>query len=296
MRYYQHLRATAFRNTKETEGIMHSEIDNDATGVSTITEAEERAGDISFAPETWPLTTAPCVTAPNAAAEELRRRIYNELEGTSAQCFALDQSWTRVGVLLVQFKACEGWRPLGYGCFDDFMEELKVKFKRGRTQLWGYLGVAETLLPTIGAAKLEQMGISKALELKRAMKKLEGKPLPQALIDAALDSAKTTKELRGDIGVALNLTEEPSGTWFDLDGFFMTKEEREEFKEAIKATVTLLGLKKDLPEHIRRKEIIMSWMREWYGTHAAEVNGPQVENTLPVLTSPFVSSIPRNID
>lgn len=220
-------------------------------------------------------------------AEVLRVKIYNELEGSAVTSFALEQSWTRLGIMLSMFKAKECWRqyPDLYKNFDDFMEELKVRFKRGRTQLWGYLSVAENLLPSVGAEKLEQMGISKALELKRALKKLEGKPLPQALLDSALDPAKTTKELRGDIGKALNLTPEPDGTWFDLDGFFMSADERKEFKEAVIVTEGILGLKRELPDHIRRKEVILAWMKEYYGTHAPEFYGgaSEVPNPDPVL-------------
>lgn len=240
--------------------------------------AGPEVGDVSF-----PYGHNVVVTS---EAVELRRKIYNVLENAGAIGFALEQSWTRLGVLLAEFKAQEHWRkfPDLYKTHDDFMDELKVKFKRGRTQLYGYLSVAETLLPTIGAEKLEQMGIAKALELKRAVKKLEGKPLPPELLASALDNSKTTKELRGEIGRALNLTEEPAGTWFDLDGFFMTKEERAEFKEAFLATEALLGLKRDTPDHIRRKEVILTWMREWYGTHAAEFNGtPHPANVAPVL-------------
>src|SRR5208282_5626511 len=197
-------------------------------------------------------------------AFEMRRSIYNVLENTTVTAFQLEQSWIRLGVLLSNFKAQEYWRELKYASFEIFMEELKDRFHRGRTQLWGYLSVAEQLLPTISADKLEEMGISKALELKRAQKKLNGKPLPPALLEAALNSAVTTKELRGDIGKALNLTEETAGTWFDLDGFFMDKSERDEFKEAFVATELLLNLSKTLPDHVRRKEVILTWMREFY--------------------------------
>ena|SRR5208337_2418648 len=208
-------------------------------------------------------------------AEALRVRIFNELEGTSVACFALEQSWTRLAVMLAEFKSRECWRmyPDLYKTFDDFMDELRHRFKRGRTMLYGYLSVAENLLPTIGADKLEQMGISKALELKRALKKLNGKPMPNELVVAALDPSKTTKELRGDIGKALNLTPDETGTWFDCGGFFITAEERAEFKEAFLATEGLLGLNTTTPDHIRRKEVILTWMREWWGTHAAEFNG-----------------------
>jgi hypothetical protein len=206
----------------------------------------------------------------------LRDAIYQELAGATAEVFKLEQSWMRLGGMLATFKAAECWRALGYVTFDDFMAELKTKYNRGRTVLYGYLSVAEHLLPGISAEKLEEMGISKALELKRAQKKLNGKPLPPALIEAALNTTVTTKELRGDIGRALNLVEEPSGTWFDLDGFFMDKAERDEFKEVFVATEMLLNLSKTTPDHIRRKEVLLAWMREFWGTHAVEVNGPQV--------------------
>src|SRR5208337_4685401 len=127
-----------------------------------------------------------------------------------------------LGIMLAEFKAKEYWRayPDLYKTNDDFMNELRHRFQRGRTVLYGYMSVAEHLLPTISADRLEQMGSSKALELKRAMKKLNGKPLPQNLVDEALLPAVTVKELRGDIGKALNLQEDQKGTWFDLDGFF----------------------------------------------------------------------------
>ncbi len=205
--------------------------------------------------------------------QELRRRIYNVLENSTAGEFALEQSWTRLGVLLSAFKAQESWRPLGYVTFDDFITELKMKFKRGRTVLYGYLSCAEVLLPIIGAEKLEQMGISKSLELKRAVKKLEGKPLPPALLDAALDATKTTKELRGTIGQALNLTPDEKGVWFDWGGSFLSKEERDFMKEAFHVTIALLGLKSDVPEHIQRKAIFKAWAEEFYGTHSTEFYG-----------------------
>jgi hypothetical protein len=252
---------------------QHSEAEllNDATGTSYLGSEE---GDTSFE------------FGFNAGgAEELRRAIFNELEGTSVACFALEQSWVRLGILLSTFKQQEHWRKFKeYATFDDFISELKSRFHRGRTQLYGYLSVAELLLPTIGAEKLEAMGISKALELKRALKKLEGKPLPAGLLEAALDPKKTTTELRGDIGSALHITEEPKGSWFDLQGFFMLPDERKEFKEAFLATEGLLGLGNSLPDHIRRKEVLLAWMREWYGTHAAEFSGvQQPANAEPVL-------------
>ena len=150
--------------------------------------------------------------------------------------------------------------------------------------LYGYMGAAEKLLPSMTPEAMEKIGISKCLELGRTLKKLDGKPLPQAVLDAALRPEVTTKELRGDIGRALNLDEDQKGTWMDLDGFFIMPEERAEFKEAFLATEGLLGLKPGLPDHIRRKSVIMCWMQEWAGTHLAEFNGMgQPPNEAPTL-------------
>jgi hypothetical protein len=209
-----------------------------------------------------------------SVAEILRQEIYNQLGAAAADEIVLEQSWMKLGLLLAAFKANEGWRPLGYPSLDAFMLELRDKYHRGRTQLWSYLTVAEKLGPVISTEALEQMGISKALELKRALVKADGKPLPDSVVAAALTSM-TIKELRGQIGQAMNLPDDREpGTWFDFDGCFMTPDERKEFKEAVVITEKLLELSRATPDPIRRKAIFFAWLREFVGTHAAEVNGP----------------------
>lgn len=210
----------------------------------------------------------------------LRAEIYDQLGKAAANEIVLDQSWMRLGRLLASFKAAECWRELDYGNFDAFMLELRDKYHRGRTQLWAYLSVAETLGSVIPAETLERIGISKAMELKRAMVR-SGKQLPAALVAAAEESTTTIKELRGLVGEALNLTDDRTpGTWFDFDGCFMTKDEREEFKAAVIITEHLLELSRDLPDHMRRKVIFFAWLQEFIGTHAAEVNGPAMTTTV----------------
>jgi len=229
-------------------------------------------------------------------SEVLRRSIYNELEGTSVACFALEQSWVRLGILLSKFKQQEHWRSLGYLSYDDFLHELKVKFKRGRTILYGYVSAVEALLPIMNEEAIEKIGISKALELKRAQKQLNGKPLPASVIIAAASKDVTASDLRAELAKVTHATEEPKGTWLDLQGFFITADERAEFKEAFLATESLLGLSNTVPDHIRRKEVFLCWMREWYGTHATEINGvQQPENVASVLVQRFDpdGSLPR---
>jgi hypothetical protein len=208
-------------------------------------------------------------------AEVLRQEIYAQLGKAETEEVNLDRSWMRLGTMLAAFKAQECWRDLdGYASFDEFIGELKNRYHRGRTQLYAYLSVAETLGPVIPAETLEKIGISKAMELKRAMVK-SGKQLPEELVTAAEAPTTTIKELRGLVGEALHVTDDRTpGTWFDWGGSFLTPEEKQLFKDAVCVTIRLLDIKKEVPDHIQRKAIFLAWAQEFLGTHSAEVYGP----------------------
>ena len=212
--------------------------------------------------------------APLVDSQQLLAKIYGELDDACANEFKLEQSWTRLGGMLLEFKQGEHWRKTGFEGFPEFMLTLRDRYNRGKTQLWSYLTVVENLLPAIGAETLEEIGISKALELKRAVKK-SGKAIPQEIIELARKQATTIKQLRAELGAAFNIEPGEKGTWFDFDGCFMTPEERKEFLDAIRLTKTLLAIGNDVPEHIQRKEIFTTWAKEFVGTHAAEVYGPK---------------------
>lgn len=225
-------------------------------------------------------------------AEILLAEIYHQLGEASANEIVLEQSWMRLGELLLKFKQGECWRPLGFTSFENFMLSLRDKYKRGKTQLWSYLTVAEKLLPSIPSDVLEEIGISKALELKRAITQNGGKPIPPELIAKARLVDITIKQLRAELGKAFNFAPDDKGTWFDLGGFFISPDERKEFVAGVKLTITLLGIKKDIPEHIQRKEIFLNWMREFAATHAPEIYGPaEPVNTPAKLMLPAASAV-----
>lgn len=211
---------------------------------------------------------------PVGQAGGIIQQIYDQLNQACRDEIVLEHSWMRLGRLLAECQSAEAWRPL-FNSFDEFMLDLKQRFHRGRTQLWQYLTVARHLGPIIEADTLEEIGISKALEIKRGMKKNGGKPIPQEIIEAARQQTVTAKEIRARIAQAFNTEPDEKGTWFDLDGFFITKEEREQFVAAVHLTKVLLNLGKDVPEHVQRKAIIFAWLQEFTATHAAEINGPQ---------------------
>jgi hypothetical protein len=203
----------------------------------------------------------------------LRDEIYAQLDQINQAEHGLEHGYARLGNLLVQFKKVEGWRPLGYHSFEKFMSELKERYSRGRTQLYNYVTVAEKLLPIMSAEALDEMGISKAIELKRVVS--NGQVLTADVIEIARKSETTIKELRAMLqgAYALPETERP-GNWFDFGGTYLTADEKKEFVDACKVAATVLNLSKAAPEWAQRKEIILTFAREFLGTHAAEVYGP----------------------
>lgn len=218
--------------------------------------------------------------------EHLRQAIYSELGEIIPTETTLDRGYARLGGLLAAFKAGEHWRGLSgadgalYSNFDSFMLELRERYNRGRTQLYAFCSVAEKLLPVVSADTLDQIGISKAQEIKRAISGMPGRKLTPEIIAAAVNPKTTIKELRAILHAAFNITEDdrPVGQWFDFGGAYLTPEERAEFVEAIKVGIAVLGIKKETADWIQRKEIILYMAREFFATHAAEVYGPKEES------------------
>ena len=217
-----------------------------------------------------------------------QQEIYDLLNQNTTREVQLEIGWLHLGRLLTEFKNKEHWRacldPAGneYHSFDDFMSELRDRWHRGRTQLWAYQSVAEKLLPLLSGEVLDEIGISKAQELKRIVNL--GLALDPILVEAARRPETTIKELRALIGQALNIPDERMpGAWFDLDGTFFTAEERQEFEDCWELTKRVLGLKKDQKECYHRHEILLAWIREFTGTHYADVYGPQLESVIPKL-------------
>lgn len=225
---------------------------------------------------------------PLSTSQELRGAIFSHLEKISRAEAGLEHSYVRLGELLLSFKQAECWRALGYKNFDAFLAELYTRFRKRQTQLYQYTAVAEKLLPYVPSATLDAIGISKAVELKRALK-YTGKPASQVLTDAVLavaqDSKKTIRELRALLqqASALPPDEKLQMVWVDFGGAYMKPEEKAEYLAVVKMTLALLEVKKETPEWLQHKIVFEAWAKEFAGTHAAEVYGPVVENKDPVL-------------
>ena len=202
--------------------------------------------------------------------ELLIEEINNQLAEATEYANRLESSWMHIGFLLVQCKGKEAWKGL-FPSFNDYMLDLRDRYGRGRTQLFGYMSASEKLLPSVPAKVLEEIGISKAHELKRVLK--YATEIPSVIIEVARQNKTTSKELRALIGQTYNAPPDEKGSWMDLDGFFVSLEERKEFKECVRVTEKVLEINSELPDHARRKLVIMAWVQEFMGTHAADANG-----------------------
>lgn len=217
-------------------------------------------------------------------ANVLRDKIYAVLQNIGAAEAGLEHSYVRLGELLLSFEKAECWRALGYVGFNAFLADLYVRFRKRQTQLYQYTRVAEKLLPYISAATLDEIGISKALELKRALK-YSNKPASEVLsaevVDAARDSKKTIRELRAILQQANTLPpdEKLQMVWVDFGGAYMSAEQKTEYLATVKMTLALLGVPRETPEWLQHKIVFEAWYKEFAGTHTAEVYGPAVENS-----------------
>lgn len=189
----------------------------------------------------------------------------------------LDRGYAALASLLARCKASEAWRVCG-NCesFNGYLKSLQEKFHRSTKQLYAYVGVAEKLLGTITEKQLDQIGITKALEIKRASDRAQ-KSVTKEILEAALKEEVTVTEIRALCHQVYELQSSglPLGTYFDFGGAYLSGEEKKVFVEAIQVAIRVLRLPKEMPDHVKRKKIFIAFAQEFAGTHSAEAYGKE---------------------
>lgn len=146
----------------------------------------------------------------------------------------LDKGYAKLGLLLVEVSDKELWRE-SYQSFNTYLEELTDKYHRGRTMLYKYFSAVREMKPYLTEEQMDKMGISKLDTLKRATKEL-GFPPNNEVLQIALDSETTNSDVRKAISQHHKLApEEQAGTWYELEGFFASEDERLVIKSAFEA-------------------------------------------------------------
>lgn len=199
----------------------------------------------------------------------------------------LAKSYARLGAMIREVKTQQYWVTYGYNRFTEYLEVIRGKIGRERSQMYGYLSVAESLLPALTEGQLEDIGYSKAQELRRLVQ--QGGNLnaeitlksdrPElcdewvSIKDYAADPKVTAKQLRVKINEILHIKEENQGLWLDLSGFYATPDERKEIDQFWNLGKQLLGPKDETEDWKWKKIVFMDAVRECVSTWQGEVNG-----------------------
>jgi len=207
----------------------------------------------------------------NLEAQSTLTEIDSLADNICAEEKQLNSRWVRLGVLVHTVRAKKYWLEAGCQNFGQYVEYVGLRVGKGRSQVYQYVSVAETLLPQISEAVLTEMGITDANELKK-MAVATGKPVPQNIIDAALDPDKTIDHLKADIADVTHEAPVDKGKWFDLGGFYLTDDEKALVGSAYK-TATQLDpvIRHDIPGHIQTKEVVLRWCQEFLSTYQENV-------------------------
>lgn len=180
----------------------------------------------------------------------------------------LERGYARLGSLLNRIYSEKLWQPLGHETFGHYMTALAQKHTRGRTSLYSYLSAAQNLLPYMTETQLDEIGISKARELKKYVAATGHGP-GEEIIQQAIDPKITVKDVKKLLFDAAQPDEK--GTWVDFSGCYMDDNELMVYREAREKALRLCeAVKKDTPEHIRQKMFIVTVCMEFLGSHPDE--------------------------
>lgn len=203
----------------------------------------------------------------------LQEKIESEAAGILQNELNLNHGYARLAGLLVVFKLNEAWRDLGHGSLNAYILTFAERLGRSPQQIYAYIDVAERLLPMIGEERLNLLGISKASELVRASKKSK-KNITIELVTEAIAPRVTVAQVRALAHKTFELGGElPKGKYVDIGGFYVDDESHQTFVDAVKVSMRVLNIPKEMPEWQQRQKIIMFWAQEVLGTYAAEVYG-----------------------
>jgi hypothetical protein len=203
-------------------------------------------------------------------AAQLKERVDTLLREIGENEWQLGKKFVQLGNSLLKVRTTRAWENWRFASFGAYIDSIRGEINRGRTQLYSTISVAEKLLPIVGEEKLEQMGITKANELKKSTN--DGKTPSEELVNKALDPKVGVQELRAEVFRETKQPETDRGVYWDLGGFFVTQDERDEIKRAFDVATTVLNIKPDTPEHIKRKEITIAMCREFLSTYEKPVN------------------------
>lgn len=202
--------------------------------------------------------------------EQLLAAVDSLLDETRATEDRLHRNFLEIGVAMLAVQKAKAWLSRAKS-WDSYVMDCGKRFGRGRTALYGYTSVAERLLPHMPAKQLVEMGISKAQPLAQYARFHEGK-LPANLVNKAVDPEVGTEEFRAAVAETQNQKPE-NGKWYQIPGFFVTPEEKEEIERGLRVAGEVEPLPEDCPEWLKTKITVQRLVAEFLSTYPCTENG-----------------------
>lgn len=179
----------------------------------------------------------------------------------------LENDYAKLGLLLLDVHKNLYWKYVGFTSFGEYMRDLSDKYKRGRSQLYQYFSTVRILEPYVSTDQLSDMGIAKATELSKSVKRNGFPPTPE-VIEQAVNSEVTAASLRKILFEADNIIDVKDGTWLDQQGFYVTDDERLVISSADEAALRAdPAVPVDAPDWVKRKEARLRQAMEFLGSH-----------------------------
>lgn len=203
-------------------------------------------------------------------ADALSSDVRTLLDAIRTHEVRLATSYAKLGRILLRIQKCDYWRTWGFTSWGGYIDSIRTEIDRGRSHIYAVIAVAQNLLPSVSEADLEHMGISRAQELSRFVKQ-SGQRVPKDLLEKALDNTLSVAELHTAVLEALHEKQDPKGIWFDFGGMYLLPDEKQEILQAVDlAELVAPAVDANLPDHVRRKEVLLRFAQEFYASHIQE--------------------------
>ena len=181
-----------------------------------------------------------------------------------------ERGFVQLGWMILEASEMQYW-AIRYDNFTDYLKTVAQISGRTVSQLRQYFLTVRDLSNEFSAEQLTQMGITKAIKVRQS--KDTALVIPPTIRTAALDNTVTAKELQRIIKETLKLPEEVEGDWYELDGFYVTAEQRATLEQALDVAKHTEPLTKStVSESAQSLDVMMKFAMEFLGAHNGDGN------------------------
>jgi hypothetical protein len=210
----------------------------------------------------------------HSALEAVKRkavRLGSDTEG-------VEEGFVSLGYELLKVNENEYWR-LFFARWRDYVEDLAPTCGKTYDQLQRYFLTVRDLLNVFTKEQIQKMGITKAMEMRKAKDYAVG-VFPKSVVDAALDPKVPLRALHKLIATELKLPQEEPGDWMNCECEFMvTPEQRLVIESAIQSVMhTDPVIKKTISKSAQMLEVMLRFSMEWLGAYGTAVDQERKKN------------------